>query len=81
MYMYEKFIDQPDMVMNLSLKSNTCIEWSYDPSLLSFCKCIHGILQLYCVDWCLNIDISKPKNLMFDKAGRLSKTKFNFCWY
>lgn len=37
-----------------------------------------NILQKYCNDWCLNINTSKTKIIVFNKAGRLSKSKFNF---
>lgn len=37
-----------------------------------------NILQKYCNDWCLNINTSKTTIIVFNKAGRLSKSKFNF---
>lgn len=37
-----------------------------------------NILEKYCNDWCLNINTSKTKIIVFNKAGRLSKSKFNF---
>lgn len=37
-----------------------------------------NILQEYCNDWCLNINTFKTKVIVFNKAGRLLKSKFNF---
>lgn len=34
------------------------------------------ILQQYCNDWCLCVNTSKTKIIVFNKAGRLSKAKF-----
>ena len=33
-------------------------------------------LQSFCDDWCLTIDINKTKVMVFNKAGRLVKGKF-----
>ena len=35
-----------------------------------------GKLQSFCDDWCLTININKTKVMVFNKAGRLVKGKF-----
>ena len=34
------------------------------------------ILVQYCIDWCLSINTFKTKIIIFNKAGRLCKSKF-----
>ena len=35
-------------------------------------------LEEYCDDWCLNVNTDKTKIIVFNKAGRIIKSKFKF---
>ena len=35
-------------------------------------------LHKFCCDWCLEMNVTKNKVLVFNKAGRLLKDKFHF---
>ena len=36
------------------------------------------VLNIYCKDWCLTVNTSKTKILIFNKAGRLIKHSFRY---
>ena len=64
----------------LNSRAFNCLMYADDIILLS--SSANGlqqkldILQCYCNDWCLSVNFLKTKVLIFNKAGRLLKTKF-----
>ena len=67
---------------NVNGKDVHCLKYADDIILLS--KSAKGlqekldILNAYCKDWCLTVNTSKTKILIFNKAGRLIKHSFRY---
>ena len=68
--------------VNVNGKDVHCLMYADDIILLS--KSVKGlqekfdILNAYCKDWCLTVNTSKTKILIFNKAGRLIKHSFRY---
>lgn len=68
--------------VNVNGKDVHCLMYADDIILLS--KSAKGlqekldILNTYCKDWCLTVNTSKTKILIFNKAGRLIKHSFRY---
>ena len=59
-----------------------CLLYADDVILLSqnevgLQKCLKK-LEIYCADWCLEINLDKTKNLVFNKTSKLYKHEFKF---
>jgi hypothetical protein len=68
--------------VNVNGKDVHCLMYADDIMLLS--KSAKGlqekldILNTYCKDWCLTVNTSKTKILVFNNAGRLIKHRFRY---
>ena len=76
----EYFVSISDDCVQLGDKSLHCLMYADDIVLLS--KSSNGLqqklncLENFCNDWCLDVNISKTKVLIFNKAGRHLKENF-----
>ena len=68
--------------VNVNGKDVHCLMYADDIILLSkSAKALQeklDILNTYCKDWCLTVNTSKTKILIFNKAGRLIKHSFRY---
>ena len=75
------FEGTPDPVI-LDCKSLHCLMYADDVIILS--QSAEGLqqklnkLQMFCDDWCLDVNINKTKVLIFNKSGKLLNFNFSF---
>jgi hypothetical protein len=73
-------IDKSEIGTKLSNKTIGCLLYGDDLVLISDSKQRLqkqlDILDIYCKDWCLTLNINKTKIIIFNKTGRLIKDNF-----
>jgi hypothetical protein len=70
--------------VELQYKKLDCLMYMYTDDIVIFSTSANGLqqklklLEKYCSDWCMKVNIKKTKVLIFNKAGRTIEHKFFF---